>query len=1222
MKKILALILLVMLCVTASYAQEAVPGDVIVVLRNTSGEEIHSANSEGLKSLSAVQSFSEAHNVNITRTYDSLTKSSGNIFMVVHSDTKNENELLKEIQARPDVIAASLNYIVQLDLPEVKIPNDTDYNQLWGMEAIKAPQVWNKATGSGDVYVVVMDSGVDYTHPDLKDNFSHEYSCNFSTFNNPGATSEDYHDEAGHGTHVAGTIAAIGNNAQGVVGVNWKAKIISVRVLNKNGSGSNGDIINGFNYVSQLLDKHPELNIAALNFSVGGFVGLSPEQAVLTEDPYWSAIKTLSDKNRLIIAKSAGNDALEVGVPTYSTSFRNGARRWYKGTYGAPQSYLEIDNMITVAAANEQLERTSFSNYSGKYVDVAAPGMNIYSTIPLNLTLSRVGKGVNYASLRANYPYTLLNGTSMATPHVAGAAALLKSVYPQATASEIKAAIVGGADCGYLRDDGTSAYGLLDLEGAFEFMEDMYSKDSPIVIQDVRPDKPKVGQRFKMEFYAYGSAPVSWDIEGTLPEGLSFDNGRISGTPLEAGQFPVVITAVNNHAKTYGYKASSFITLSVDELPAPVIDGKSMSLDVVMTDKQIHHDLMTTDDKLWPVRWDFDSKDAVPDNFKLEFFSTLGFMRFYPKKAGTYKFKVTASNLSGVDSKDFTLTVREPQAPVITSSTEPLYEGMVGRNYAVPVMESVPETDSVDVFIAKGTLPITWDVENLPDGLSFRLANYENEPSTSRMKIYGIPAASCDVKLVVTASNNYGVTSREVRLIVKDEKPEFNFDAKSLNGNHRLYRNVDFYLPIPVSGSGPITFAVSGDLPEGTRIKSEDSTPVFCGRMTGTGEYKFQLIAYNDKGSADITLAHTIDEAPQIASASYILPYAVKGEPYAYTVKLVNDIPAKWEIYADESLGLTISQSGDIKGLPAKAGDFKAYIYITSGDLTEDRMYTLKVMEKPSVTTQSLPDGKVNTPYETAALSADGTKPCLWLDTEGKLPDGLSLAANGYIFGTPTKSGTFTFALEVTNEVGEARRTYTVKIASDKPEDDKKKDDDDSGKKDDDPTPSPTPQKKAHEGTSRGVSSLTAGEMSIVTANNAKVAAVLPEISVDVSAFYTYEDIASFANIHLSEDVPVGYALRWHPFTRNASGAVEDSAESNADCDFYDSKLNPTDKVPEDRIINVGAYLEAGTTYAPVISAVYSSDGQGVGGSSGGCVSGLSVLAFIVPLIGALRRKR
>ncbi|MBR1437235.1 MAG: S8 family serine peptidase, partial [Synergistaceae bacterium] len=1097
MKKIMALILLVMLCVTASHAQEVVPGDVIVVLRNTSGEEIHSANSEGLKSLSDVQSFAEAHNVNITRTYDSLTKSSGNIFMVVHSDTKNENELLKEILARPDVIAASLNHIVKLDLPEVNIPNDTDYSRLWGMEAIKAPQVWNKATGSEDVYVIVMDTGVDYTHPDLKDNFSHEYSCNFATYNNPGAASADYFDEHSHGTHVAGTIAAIGNNAQGVAGVNWKAKIISVRVLNKNGSGSDEDIINGFNYVSQLLDGHPELNIAALNFSIGGYGDLTPEEAASEQNPSWSAIKTLSDKNRLVISAAAGNETNEVGVPTYSTYFKDGSTRWYKGRYVKPQSYLGIDNMIKVAAANEQLERTYFSNYSRKYVDVAAPGMHIYSTVPLNIDLSSLGKGVKYASLHVDYPYALFNGTSMAAPHVTGAATLLKSAYPQATASEIKAAIIGGADSGYLRDDGTSAYGFLDLKGAFDFMEAMYSKDVPPVIKNAKPDKATAGQRFKMEFYAYGSAPIIWDIDGDLPEGLTFVSGEISGTPKEAGQFPVVVTAMND----YGYD-SAVIMLSVDELPAPVIDTATTSIDAISSGHLTFHDVKTTDDKLWPVYWSIDSGDILSGfNFTLE--RLTGLMCFKSLPAGTYKFKVVASNDSGVDSKDFTITVRTPQPPVI-SNTGSLYEGTVGRLYAAPAMESVPATDSFDVFTADGTRPISWDVKGLPKGLKFRLADYYNEPSTSRLKIYGTPAVSCDVKLIVTASNDYGITSREVRLIVKDEKPEFTFDPSTLDSTHRLYRNVDFYLPIPVSGSGPITFEVSGDLPEGTSIRSEDNTPVFCGRMTGTGEYKFQIIAYNRKGSDDITLEHTIDEKPQIASASYILPDAVKGVQYAYTVKLADDLPAEWAVSADASLGLTISRSGDIAGVPTKTGDFKVDVTIKSGGSTESRQFILKVSEMPSVKTANLPDGKINTPYETVTLSSEGTEPVYWSVVEGELPDGLSVASNGYIFGTPTKADTFAFTLEARNAAGNGTKSYIVMIAPAVPEDDSSKGDDDTGRKDDDSKPSPTPKKEAHEGAPRGVAALTAYEISRVTANHGVVAAVLPEISVDVSAFYTY----------------------------------------------------------------------------------------------------------------------
>ena len=110
MRKMSALIFLVLLLASAAYAQEAVPGDVILVLRNTSGLELSSENC-----LSIAQSFAEAHNVRVVRVYDYLSKARGKIMMVVHSDTKDENELLKEMQSCPDVISASLNNIVRLD---------------------------------------------------------------------------------------------------------------------------------------------------------------------------------------------------------------------------------------------------------------------------------------------------------------------------------------------------------------------------------------------------------------------------------------------------------------------------------------------------------------------------------------------------------------------------------------------------------------------------------------------------------------------------------------------------------------------------------------------------------------------------------------------------------------------------------------------------------------------------------------------------------------------------------------------------------------------------------------------------------------------------------------------------------------------------------------------------------------------------------------------------
>ena len=131
MRKIFAAILFMSLLVVPSFAYDAVPGDVIVVLRNTSGVRISSANSAmSVENLSAVQSFAQSANVNVVKTYDSLSEVSGNIFMLVHSDKKNENELLREIKQNPNVIAASLNRVIHL-CADGRIPNDPEYYRLW-----------------------------------------------------------------------------------------------------------------------------------------------------------------------------------------------------------------------------------------------------------------------------------------------------------------------------------------------------------------------------------------------------------------------------------------------------------------------------------------------------------------------------------------------------------------------------------------------------------------------------------------------------------------------------------------------------------------------------------------------------------------------------------------------------------------------------------------------------------------------------------------------------------------------------------------------------------------------------------------------------------------------------------------------------------------------------------------------------------------------------------
>lgn len=105
--------------------------------------------------------------MNVGRTFDALSETANNVFMVIHSDTEDEQSILRRLSKNPNVLGASLNMIHHGCSTDRRVPNDTEYYRLWGIEAINAPQAWNLSTGSNDVYVAIVDSGIDYTHPDL-----------------------------------------------------------------------------------------------------------------------------------------------------------------------------------------------------------------------------------------------------------------------------------------------------------------------------------------------------------------------------------------------------------------------------------------------------------------------------------------------------------------------------------------------------------------------------------------------------------------------------------------------------------------------------------------------------------------------------------------------------------------------------------------------------------------------------------------------------------------------------------------------------------------------------------------------------------------------------------------------------------------------------------------------------------------------------------------------
>ena len=341
-------------------------------------------------------------------------------------------EAISRIKGGAEIEYAEPNYIYQH-----QAASDPYYTNgsLWGMYGdatspanqygSQAGEAWARNTGSASVYVGIIDEGIQYSHPDLNaniwtnpfdpvdgvDNDGNGYIDDVHGWDFDGNDNEVY--DGGkrgslddHGTHVAGTIGAK-SDAKGVVGVNWNITMISCKFLGRRG-GTTANAVKAVDYLTDLKNRHG-MNIVASNNSWGGG-GYSVA--------LYEAIVRAAKADILFIAAAGngGNDG--VGDD-------NDAKASYPSNYDTMPD-AEYDNVIAVAAITSSGAKSSFSNYGAKTVDLGAPGSGIYSTTAFNT-------------------YSSYSGTSMATPHVTGAAALYAASNSGSTAAQIKSAILGSA---------------------------------------------------------------------------------------------------------------------------------------------------------------------------------------------------------------------------------------------------------------------------------------------------------------------------------------------------------------------------------------------------------------------------------------------------------------------------------------------------------------------------------------------------------------------------------------------------------------------------------------------------------------------------------------------------------------------------------------------------------------------------------------------------------
>ena len=334
------------------------------------------------------------------------------------NNAANPKKAAESLMLEPEIEYAQPNFYYRL----AATPNDPQWGAagLYGLPKISAPAAWDLSTGSSTVVVANIDTGMRYTHEDLAANMwtnPGEIQGNGIDDDNNGFADDFYGydfyyndpdpaDENGHGTHVGGTIGAAGNNSLGVVGVNWTVKLMAIKIYDADGFGTTSAmLINAYNYVR--LMKERGINIRVTNNSYAGC-----DEACGYDQATKNAIDALGDAGILNV-------------------FAAGNNNWNNDTVAAPAypAAYTSPSILTAASSTSTDARSGFSNWGPVTTDIAAPGSSILST-----------------GHSTDTHYRTLSGTSMAAPHVTGAAALLAAFNPSLSAASLKATLMNTGD--------------------------------------------------------------------------------------------------------------------------------------------------------------------------------------------------------------------------------------------------------------------------------------------------------------------------------------------------------------------------------------------------------------------------------------------------------------------------------------------------------------------------------------------------------------------------------------------------------------------------------------------------------------------------------------------------------------------------------------------------------------------------------------------------------